>query len=212
MISSISSSRIWPQQVVFKAFNDTSGNPDNPTPGSSAASLSRLFYSEAADEDEDYGYENELSSQFGSMQRTATENSADRYTDGAIDDISSNAFMKALQQKLDLLKASEDTSAMAETMQAALGDGRLTVTDVVTGEQVIARDVAGGDTTSGEIIQVATSEWSSFLRDTLLRDSYGRFVRNQDSSHIDKASGASSYFGMIGETHYYLTWTATSNS
>ncbi|MEV4609596.1 hypothetical protein MRBLMR1_004695 [Neorhizobium sp. LMR1-1-1.1] len=212
MISSISSSRAWPQQVVFKAFNDTSGNPDNPTPGSSAASLSRLFYSEAADEDEDYGYENELSSQFGSMQRTATENSADRYTDGAIDDISSNAFMKALQQKLDLLKASEDTSAMAETMQAALGDGRLTVTDVVTGEQVIARDVAGGDTTSGEIIQVATSEWSSFLRDTLLRDSYGRFVRNQDSSHIDKASGASSYFGMIGETHYYLTWTATSNS
>jgi hypothetical protein len=192
MISSISSSRIWPQQVVFKAFNDTSGNPDNPTPGSSAASLSRLFYSEAADEDEDYGYENELSSQFGSMQRTATENSADRYTDGAIDDISSNAFMKALQQKLDLLKANEDTSAMAETMQAALGDGRLTVTDVVTGEQVIARDVAGGDTTSGEIIQVATSEWSSFLRDTLLRDSYGRFVRNQDSSHIDKASGASS--------------------
>lgn len=212
MISSISSSRIWPQQVVFKAFNDTSGNPDNPTLGSSAASLSRLFYSEAADEDEDYGYENELSSQFGSMQRTATENSADRYTDGAIDDISSNAFMKALQQKLDLLKASEDTSAMAETMQAALGDGRLTVTDVVTGEQVIARDVAGGDTTSGEIIQVATSEWSSFLRDTLLRDSYGRFVRNQDSSHIDKASGASSYFGMIGETHYYLTWMATSNS
>ncbi|MNL62206.1 hypothetical protein D3C87_1862080 [compost metagenome] len=101
---------------------------------------------------------------------------------------------------------------MAETMQAALGDGRLTVTDVVTGEQVIARDVAGGDTTSGEIIQVATSEWSSFLRDTLLRESYGRFVRNQDSSHIDKASGASSYFGMIGETHYYLTWTATSNS
>ncbi|WP_312404850.1 hypothetical protein [Rhizobium sp.] len=211
MISSISSSQIWSRQVVFKAFNDTSGNPENPTPGSSAALLSRLFYSESSDEDDDYGYESELSSRFGSIRQTAGENSSDQDVEGTIDDISSNAFMKAMQQKLDVLKASEDTSAMAETMQAALEAGRLTITNVVTGEQVIGRDVAIGDTISGEITQVAKSEWSSFLKETLLRDPYGLYVRKDDSSHIDKASGASSYFGMIGETHYYLTWTATPN-
>lgn len=212
MISSISSSRLWPQQVVFKAFNDTSGNPDNPTPGSSAASLSRLFYSEAADEVDDYGYESELSSLFGSLPQTTAGNSPVQDTDGAIDDISSNAFMKALQGKLDTLKANADTSAMAETMQAALASGRLTVSDVVTGEQIIARDVADANAPSGETTTIATSEWSSFLRDTLLRDSYGRYVRNDDSSHIDKASGNSAYFGIIGETHYYLSWTSAANT
>ncbi|TNM65548.1 hypothetical protein [Aliirhizobium smilacinae] len=212
MISSISSSRLWPQQVAFKAFNDTSGNPENPTPGSSAASLSRLFYSEAADEVDDYGYESELSSLFGSLSQTTAGNSPDQDTDVAIDDISSNAFMKALQQKIDTLKASADTSGMAETMQAALAAGRLTVTDVVTGEEIIARDIANADTTSGEVTSITTSEWSSFLRDTLLRDSYGRYVRNDDSSHIDKASGKSAYFGMIGETHYYLSWTSAANT
>ncbi len=212
MISSISSGRVWPQQVVFKAFNDTSGNPDNPTPGSSNASLSRLFYSEAADEDEGYGYESELSSQFGSMQRTATGNGMDPGTDGAIDDISSNAFMKALQQKIDTLKASADTSAMAGTMQAALAAGRLTVTDAAAGEQIAARSVANANAASHELTKVSTSEWSSFLRDSLLRDSDGSYVRNGDSSHIDKTTGASAYFGMIGEAHYYLSWTAAANS
>lgn len=212
MISSISSSRVWPQQVAFKAFNDTSGNPDNPTPGSSAASLSRLFYPEAVNEDEDDGYENVLSSQFGSMQRVATGNGPDLDTDGAIGDISSNAFMKALKQKLDTLKADEDKSAMAETMQAALEAGRLTVTDVVAGEQVIARDVANGDTTPGEITKVEKSEWGSFLKDNLLRDSYGRYIRNDDSSHVDKASSASVHFGLIGETNCYLSWTEAVDS
>lgn len=212
MISSINTSRVWPQQVVFKAFNDTSGNPDNPTPGSSSAALSRLFYSEATEEDDDYSYESEQFSLFGSIPRTTAGNGADNNTDGALDDISSNAFMKALQQKIDTLKGSEDTSAMAETMQVALAAGRLTVADVVAGEQIIARDVSNTNTTSGEITAIATREWSSFLKDSLLRDSYGRYVRSDDSSHIDKASGASSYFGMIGETHYYLTWTGTVKS
>lgn len=208
MISSISSSQVWPQQVMFKAFSDTSGNPDNPAPGSSIASLSRLFYSETADEDDDYGYENELSSQFGSLSRTATGNHDGQDSDGSIGDISSSAFMKALQQKLDTLKACEDTSAMAGTMQSALAAGRLIITDVVAGQQIVARDAGNGDRTSSEITAVSTSEWSSFLRDTLLRDSYGRYVRSDDFSHIDKTSGASSYFGMIGETNYYLSWTS----
>lgn len=208
MISSISSSQVWPQQVMLKAFSDTSGNPDDQTPGSSIASLSRLFFSEATDEGDDYGYENELSSQFGSLSRTATGGREDPDADGAVGDISSDAFMKALQQKLDTLKANDDTSPMAETMQSALAAGRLMVTDVVAGQQIVARDADSGDTVSGEITTVATSEWSSFLRDTLLRGPYGRYMRNDDSSHIDKTSGASSYFGMIGETNYYLSWTS----
>lgn len=212
MISSINASRAWPQQAGFKAFNDTSGNPDNPSPGSSIASLYHLFQSDSSEEDDDYGYEGELSSQFGSLQQAMDVNGADQDADGAVDDMSSKAFMKALQQKLDMLKSSADTSAMAETMQAAFQAGRLTVTDVVSGEQIVARDVTDTDTKPGEITAVATSEWSSFLRDNLLRDPQGRYVRNEDSSHIDKASGANSYFGMIAETHYYLTWTVAGSA
>jgi hypothetical protein len=157
-----------------------------------------------ADEDEDYGYEIELSSQFGSLPRAETANGVDLSTDGSIEDMTSKTFMKALQQKLDTLKASEDMSAMAKTMQQALKASRLSVTDVVAGDLVSARDVANGGTVPGKIAKVTTSERSSFLRDNLLRDSYGRYVRNDDGDHIDKAIGASAYFGRIGNTRYYL--------
>jgi hypothetical protein len=106
------------------------------------------------------------------------------------------------------------------------------VADVVAGEQITGRDLsekkdstdrtatpdkassADKNTTSAEadtseeITTVETSDWSTYLREHLKRDPYGKYVRNDDGSHIDKVSGASSYFGMIGETYYYLSWTA----
>jgi len=210
MISSISSSRIWTPQPASATFQGNSGQSGgNTSSGSPISALAGLLFTDTSDDGDDYGYSADLSSTIGSVQHPAS-GTAQAIDDGAVDDISSNAFMKALGQKIDTLKDSPDTQAMAQTMQDAVATGRLVVTDVVTGQQVKARSGTGD--TSGEVTAVATSEWSSFLRDTLLRDSYGRYVRNADSSHIDKATGDSAYFGLVGDNHYYLTWTAATNA
>jgi hypothetical protein len=169
-------------------------------------SLADYFYSQDNDDGED---DSKLSALIASLQQQAMTGGAtetDTEDDGSIDDMSSKAFMKAVQDKIDALKASPDTAAMATTMQEALDAGTLTITDVVAGQQITGWNVSdGGTATTPSDTEV--TDWSSYLKQHLMRDETGRYVRNDDFSHQDKTTGASSYFGMIGETYYYLSWT-----
>jgi hypothetical protein len=216
MVSSISSVRTWTQQVALKAFNEATVERTGSASGGARGSLADMLSSSTRDDGEDTALSRLIASlQQQAMTGGATDPAED---DGSVEDISSDAFMKAVQQKIDALKASPDTRAMAAAMQAALEAGTLVITDVVAGEQIVGRDLSGkeksADTTaasgqdpSRNIKPVDTSDWSTFLKEHLQRDSYGKYVRNDDSSHKDKVSGASSYFGMIGDTYYYLSWT-----
>jgi hypothetical protein len=216
MVSSISSVRVWTQQVALKAFNEAAAERTGGAHSGSPGSLADAFSGSTGDDGEDTA----LSRLIASLQQQAMTGGATApvHDDGSVEDISSDAFMKALQQRIDALKASPDTKAMADTMQAALEAGALTITDVVAGEQFVGRDLSPkenpADKTatserdpSRDIRSVDTSDWSTFLKEHLQRDPYGKYVRNDDSSHKDKVSGASSYFGMIGDTYYYLSWT-----
>jgi hypothetical protein len=219
MVSSINSVRIWTQQAALKAFNEASIEKDNAASGSSLGSLADMLYAgDSQDDDED---DTALSSLITRLQQQAMNGGVapTEEVDGSVEDISSDAFMKALQQKIDALAESPDTKAMAEAMQTALEAGTLTVTDIVAGERITGRDLSEKDARpgtaaaadaepSGDITPVETSDWSTYLREHLQRDPYGKYVRNEDTSHIDRVSGASSYFGMVGDTYYYLSWTA----
>lgn len=205
MVSSINSVRIWSSQTALNAFKDVSDNrtPGNSASGSSSSSLADMLFSSSGGDD----YEDDrIAALIASLQQTLNGNAPDT-DDGSVGDMSSKAFMKALQEKLDALKASPDSKAMAEAMQKALEAGTLTMTDAVAGDQITAWDITDGKQTSAGITSVDKSDWTQFLKDKLTRDESGKFVRNADGSYIEKATGASSYFGMVGEAYYYISWT-----
>lgn len=213
MVSSIHSVRIWSSQVALNAFKDVSDNktPDSSASGtsSSSSSLADMLFSSSSGGEDDYEDE-KLSALIASLQRTMNGTVPDDTAgDGSVGDMSSKAFMKALQEKLDALKANPDSKAMAEAMQKALDAGTLTVTDAVAGDQITAWDITDGTQTSTGVTSVDTSDWTQFLKDRLTRDESGKFVRNADGSYIEKATGNSSYFGMVGEAYYYISWAAT---
>jgi hypothetical protein len=207
MVSSINSIRTWSSQAALNAFNDVSNNraPGNSAPGSSSSSLADVLFSSGGDDD----YEDDrIAALIASLQQTMNGNASDTADDGSVGDMSSKAFMKALQAKLDALKASPDSKAMAEAMQKALDAGTLKMTDAVAGNQITAWDITDGKQTSAGVT-VDKSDWTQFLKDRLTRDESGKFVRNADGSYIEKATGASSYFGMVGEAYYYISWAAS---
>jgi hypothetical protein len=201
--------RLWSQQAALKAFKEVDQSPTDSGASSSdtsSMSLADYFYSQDNDDGED---DSKLSALIASLQQQAMTGGAtetDTEDDGSIDDMSSKAFMKAVQDKIDALKASPDTAAMATTMQEALDAGTLTITDVVAGQQITGWNVSDGGTATTPS-DTDFTDWSSYLKQHLMRDETGRYVRNDDFSHQDKTTGASSYFGMIGETYYYLSWT-----
>lgn len=206
MVSSINSIRTWSSQAALNAFNDVSNNraPGSSASGSSSSSLADMLFSSGGDDD----YEDDrIAALIASLQQTMNGNAPDTAGDGSVGDMSSKAFMKALQEKLDALKANPDSKAMAEAMQKALDAGTLTMTDAVAGDQITAWDITDGKQTSAGITSVDKSDWTQFLKDRLTRDESGKFVRNADGSYIEKATGASSYFGMVGEAYYYISWT-----
>lgn len=219
MVSSINSVRVWTQQAALKAFNEAANERSGSSSGAGGSLVDRLYSGLGLDDGDD---DTALSSLLSTLRQQAmTGGTAETQNDdGSIDDISSDAFMKALQKKIDALAANPDTKAMAEAMQDALAAGTLTVTDVIDGNRIAGRDLsdkkdgsdpdptAAADVPKAEKEIIDKSDWSSFLKDHLQRDAYGRYVRNDDTSHKDKITGASSYFGMIGETYYYLSWTA----
>lgn len=211
MVSSINSVRVWTQQAALKAFNEASNDKGQGAASSPLGSLAGMLYSSERHDEED---DTALSSLITRLQQQAMTGGSEAAEEpsGSVEDISSDAFMTVLQQKIDALAASPDTKAMAEAMQAALEAGTLTVTDVVAGEQITGRDLSEKSTGSGktastdanapvgntsavddaDITPVETSDWSTYLRDHLKRDPYGKYIRNDDTSHIDKVSGASS--------------------
>lgn len=214
MVSSIHSVRIWSSQAALNAFKDVSDNKtsDSSTSGtsSSSSSLADMLFSSSSSGGEDDYEDEKLSALIASLQRTMNGTVPDDTAgDGSVGDMSSKAFMKALQEKLDALKANPDSKAMAEAMQKALDAGTLTVTDAVAGDQITAWDITDGTQTSTGVTSVDTSDWTQFLKDRLTRDESGKFVRNADGSYIEKATGNSSYFGMVGEAYYYISWAAT---
>ncbi|MEN3146638.1 hypothetical protein ABCW43_04945 [Neorhizobium sp. IRAMC:178] len=208
MVSSINSIRIWSSQTALNAFKDVSENrtPGNSASGSSSSSLADMLFSSGGGDD----YEDDkIAALIASLQQTLNGNAPDADDDGSVGDMSSKAFMKALQEKLDALKASPASKAMAEAMQKALEAGTLKMTDAVAGDQITAWDITDGKQTSAGVTSVDKSDWTQFLKDRLTRDESGKFVRNADGSYIEKATGASSYFGMVGEAYYYISWAAS---
>lgn len=211
MISSLTATRLWSQQTALNAFKGVSESSSSQDSSSSKATSSLADYLFTDDEGDD---DTSLSDLITSLQHQATTGSASatNASEGTADDISSTAFMAALQNKLESLRQNPDTSAMADSMLAALKAGTLTVTDVVSGEQIKAWD--GSDNTAKPSAQTSVdkSDWPTFLREHLQRDSTAKYVRNEDSSHKEKGTGASAYFGMIGETYYYLSWTVPADT
>lgn len=204
MVSEITTVRLWSQQTALKAFKEVSD--ENASSGtSSGSSLADILYSDGSDDEADD--DTSLSRLIASLQQQAMAGDvpAEENSDGAVEDIESRAFMKALAAKLEELKAGSGTGAMAEAMQEALEAGTLTVTDAVAGEAISAWSPEDADGAAGERTAVATTDWTSFLKQHLAREG-GLYVRNADSSHQDRLTGENAYFGMIGDTYYYLSW------
>ncbi|MBW6420585.1 hypothetical protein KX729_03955 [Rhizobium sp. XQZ8] len=210
MVSSIHSIRLWSSQAALNAFkdaSDTSTSSRLPIGGSASSSLADILYPDNSDDGSDYE-DTQLEALIASLQQAMNGGKTDdTQEDGDVGDMSSKAFMKALRDKLEGLQGSPDTKAMADKMLAALDAGTLTVTDAVNGEQVKAWDVTDSKQLSGAKTEVDKNDWTSYLKDILTRDGSGKFVRANDSSYIEKAGGASGFFGMVGEAYYYLSWT-----
>jgi hypothetical protein len=209
MVSSINSIRLWSSQAALSAFKDATDTTSSSlsSRGSSSSSLADIFYS---DKNDDNDYEDaQLTALIASLQQAMNGGKTDdtNADDGDAGDMSSKAFMKALRDKLEGLQDNPETKAMADKMLAALDAGTLTVTDAVNGEQVKAWDVTDSKQLSGAKTEVDKSDWTNYLKDILTRDSNGKFVRANDGSYIEKATGASGFFGMVGEAYYYLSWT-----
>jgi hypothetical protein len=207
MISSLTTVRLWSQQAALTAFKETSEGRGSATStsGTENRSLADFLSTDSDDGNEDTG----LSTLIASLQRQAMMGGASSVPDtseGSPEDISSKAFMRAVQEKLESLQKNPDTSAMAESMLKALKAGMLEVTDAVAGEKITAWDVSD-KTQPTQQAALEKDNWTDFLKEHLERDGNGTYVRNPDSSHKEKGTGASAYFGMIGERYYYLNWT-----
>jgi hypothetical protein len=207
MVSSIDSVRLWSMQTAIRVFKETS--PESDAGQSSLASRIMSSYGMDSDEGEDattYSLADILTGSSQSGSETAVQEPA------ISTDIETSSFMAGLKAKLEDLQAAPDTSAQAAAMLKALDAGTLKVTDAVNGREVMAWDVEAKDALPQTATSTDTSDWSTFLREHLARASGGTYQRNADQSHIDRATGKSAYFGMIGDQYYYLTWTAASGS
>ncbi|MFN7023158.1 MAG: hypothetical protein ACK4QP_01255 [Pseudorhizobium sp.] len=209
MISSLTTVRLWSQQAALNAFKEASEGRGSATSASGMAnqSLSDFLSIGTDDAKEDTG----LSALIASLQRQAMMGGASSVvpdaSEGSQDDMSSKAFMRTVQEKLESLKKNPDTSVMADSMLKALKAGTLSITDTVAGEQIKAWDVSDKTQKPTQQAAVEKDNWTAFLKEHLERESNGTYVRNPDSSHKEKGTGASGYFGMIGERYYYLSWT-----
>jgi hypothetical protein len=207
MVSSIDTVRIWSMQTAIRVFKETS--PETDAGQGSLASRIISGYGMDSDDGDDattYSLADILSGGIQSDPQAAVEEPA------ISTDIETASFMAGLKAKLKDLEAAPDTRAQAAAMLKALDDGTLKVTDAVNGREVTAWDVEADNAVPQTATSTDTDDWSTFLREHLARASGGTYQRNADQSHIDRATGKSAYFGMIGDQYYYLTWTAASGS
>jgi hypothetical protein len=207
MVSSIDTVRIWSMQTAIRVFKETL--PETDAGQGSLASRIISSYGMDSDDGDDattYSLADILTGGTQSGSEGAVEEPA------MSTDIETASFMAGLKAKLKDLEATPDTSAQAAAMLKALDAGTLTVTDAVNGREVTAWDVEAQNAVPQTATSTDTDDWSTFLREHLARASGGTYQRNADQSHIDRATGKSAYFGMIGDQYYYLTWTAASGS
>jgi hypothetical protein len=185
---------------------------------SSYSSLADLFSSSSDDDSDDdasifSALITQVKQQIAALQGTSgsdgTSGTASA-ADGSTDDVSSNAFMSTLKQKIEALQKSPDTKDMGDSMMKALDNGTLTVTDAASGQEITAWDPDNSDAATSSATSIDQTDWSTYLKEHLARDSDGRYSRNADDSQVDKVSGDSSYFGMINDNYYYLSWTGAS--
>ena len=229
MVSINTNVRLFAQQAALNAFRDPSSDGTNSSTSSDSSSMSLadyLFTDDSSNSDDGGFDDTQLSALIAQLQQSTNGTEDDTQDDGSVDDISSKAFMKAVLDKIDSLKNNPDTAAMADKMKQALEAGTMTITNSEAGEQIAAYDPnattqpaatqagsgqtgddkTGDDQNPPEPTTIATTDWSSYLKNLLARDTNGTFIRNGDSSYIEKASGASSYFGMVGDAYYYISW------
>lgn len=214
MTYDVASVRLWSAQTAQRIFTEVAEgrNPGTSSSSSGEGSLADLLFAESEEaESED---ESRLSALIESLRRQAETGTVAKQgeDEGAVEDLSSVAFMKALREKLETLRASESTREMATAMLKSVAAGTLTVTNAATGEQIAAWDAYSETAKPTQAKAIEVTDWTSYLKEHLERDNTGRYERNADSSHKDKLTGASSYFGMIGETHYYMSWKIASST
>lgn len=125
-------------------------------------------------------------------------------------DVTSASFMASLKAQLEEQAENAATSTQAEAMLAALEDGRLTVTDPLEGISITAWDVEAEsekNITNKPGSETRTSGWSEFLKEHLKRDESLNYAKSSQGSYIDNITGDNAYFGTVGNSYYYLTWT-----
>ncbi|MGF9692114.1 hypothetical protein AAIH46_04800 [Rhizobium sp. 0TCS1.26] len=207
MVSSLDSVRLWSTQTAIRIFkeNDAQAASNDGGSRSMASSLLADYGIDSSDDDlpgSTYSLADLLAGSGASQTPSQPE------TPSVSDDVESVSFMAGLKAKLQELAASPSTKAQADAMLEALAAGTLMVTDAVKGEKILAWDTGDADAAPTKAASTGIAEWSSFLRDSLVREGGAKYQLKSDGSYTDKATGNSAYFGMIGDAYYYLTWSA----
>lgn len=203
MVSALDSTRLWSMQTTLRIMKEEDARTSTRERSDSTAGSILEQYGLLTNEEDDDGSTYTLADYLTGSAK-ATESDAAQKTVSA--DIGSQSFMTGLMAKLEEMTKTPSTKAQGEAMLAALDAGTLTVTDAEKGRMITAWDTTVKDAKPNTAATMQTSEWSSYLRDHLSREAGGKYVLNADGSYIDKASGNSAYFGMIGDSYYYLSW------
>lgn len=203
MVSALDSTRLWSMQTTLRIMKEEDARTSTRERSDSTAGSILEQYGLLTNEEDDDGSTYTLADYLTGSAEATESDAAQKTVSG---DIGSQSFMTGLMAKLEEMTKTPSTKAQAEAMLAALNAGTLTVTDAEKGRMITAWDTTVKDAKPNTAATMQTSEWSSYLRDHLSREAGGKYVLNADGSYIDKASGNSAYFGMIGDSYYYLSW------
>ena len=212
MVSSINSVNQTMTQIFLKVQKETqqtSESADSSNDDYYSSSLANLMRTYGQDDDStDDTYSTGLLQALSTTDSDADSLSSLPQTS---DDIQTGSFMDSLKLKLKEMSQSGDGALKAQEMLAALEAGTLAVTDAEKGRQITAWE---SDTHDGDKIatSVAISDWSSFLRSELKRESTGGYELTESGAHIDKTTGNSASFVRVEDTYVYLTWPASTET
>lgn len=202
MTSSIDSTRLQTSQIFMKVMKEekkASGDTSDEYYSASIDNLQRLYGQDDDSTDADT-YSPSLLSTLSESGDSTTDLPAE-----TSDDIQTSTFMTSLKRKLEEMQSSADGALKAKEMLAALEDGTLTITDAPAGLQLTAWDPDGaeGDKTA---TQIATSDWSSYLKSSLGREKTGGYALTESGAHIDKTTGNNASFFSVDDLYVYATW------
>lgn len=206
MVSALTSTRLLATQMALKLLQTPDATQDSSNSsltGTSSSDLSSLPSQSKAS----------LASVLNGLSTTTQSSSLS--TTQSDPDMNSSSFMTLLKQNLQDAVKSEGTGGQAQAMLDALDKGTLTVSDPTNGVSITAWDAATASeqgTTSKTADTIPTSDWNTYLKAHLQRNSDATFVKNTDGSFADKVTGNEAYFGQVGSQYYYITWPAASSS